>query len=141
MNKLRIYTDGGSRGNPGPAACAAVFQDSQGKTVYQLSKYLGSITNNQAEYQGVLFALKHLLEHQNDYSSITDVEFVLDSELVVKQLRGEYRIKHPDILPLAQNTFSLIKQLPFAITFTHVLRNQNSLADSLLNQELDSRIS
>jgi ribonuclease HI len=138
MNKLIIHTDGGSRGNPGPAACAAVFLNSDKKTIDQTSKYLGVSTNNQAEYYGVIIALELLLENKEKYSSVKQVDFFLDSELVTKQLLGEYRIKNKDLMPLAQKIFSLKSQLPFVFTFTHVRRHLNHLPDTLLNQELDS---
>ena len=137
MKSLIIHTDGGSRGNPGPAACAFVFLDSDQNVLDQASLYLGIATNNEAEYRGVILALEHLLQHQPQYSSFTTINFTLDSELVVKQLLGQYKIKKPELQTLATNIRQLLHQLPQKITFTHVRRHLNHLPDTLLNQELD----
>ncbi len=135
-NKLTINTDGGSRGNPGPAAAAAVIQTPSGEVI-KLSKYLGVMTNNQAEYEGVLLALKHILENLEKYQAVQELHFVLDSELVVRQLTGVYKIKHPSIQTLAKQVRTFLKESGKKATFDHVLREKNKDADFLLNQELD----
>lgn len=137
MQTLIIHTDGGSRGNPGPAACAAVFLNPQGEVSYQASKFLGIATNNEAEYQGVILALEELLQNQAQYPEYTDIDFTLDSELVVKQLTGVYRVKKPELQTLVVQIHQLLHQLPQRVTFHHVLRHLNKLPDTLLNQELD----
>lgn len=135
---LTIHTDGGSRSNPGPAACAFVISQKE-ETLYEQGFYLGSTTNNQAEYQGVIKALEHLTSHPHILEGFSTIDFVLDSELIVHQLNGKYKIKHPDLIPLAQQVFALIRSLPLPVTFRHVLRAYNKRADFLLNQTLDSQ--
>lgn len=135
---LTIHTDGGSRSNPGPAACAFVISQKE-ETLYEQGFYLGSTTNNQAEYQGVIKALEYLTSHLHILEGFSTIDFVLDSELIVHQLNGKYKIKHPDLIPLAQQVFALIRALPLPVTFRHVLRTYNKRADFLLNQTLDSQ--
>jgi ribonuclease HI len=134
--EVKIFCDGGSRGNPGPAASAFVVYDSQGVELYKKGIYIGVATNNQAEYGAVVAALEWLSMSQN--KDITRVNFVLDSELVVRQLTGVYKIKNKNILPLAQKAISAIKSLQAIITFTHVLRSKNVVADALVNHAIDS---
>lgn len=138
MNRLTIYTDGGSRGNPGPAACAAIFQ-SQKKLIAQSSWYLGEATNNQAEYQAVLYALRFFQRNPHLFSDFDHLEFILDSQLVVKQLTGQYKIKDQQLQQLVQKIQTTLSQLEIAATFRHILRDKNHRADQLLNQELDLR--
>ncbi len=138
MSKLTIYTDGGSRGNPGPAACAAVFQTDK-QVVAQSSWYLGEATNNQAEYQAVLNSLRFIKRNPQLFSQFQTVEFVLDSELVVKQLTGQYKIKNVHLQELAAQTKENINNLNLIVNFRHVLRDKNHRADELLNNELDLR--
>ena len=137
MSTLIIHTDGGSRGNPGPAACAAVFLNSGREVVYSTSRYLGHTTNNEAEYRGVILALETILADLNKYSEFSSLQFVLDSELVVFQLTGRYKIKNANLQQLATTTHQLIRQINKPTSFTHVKRHLNTLPDELLNQELD----
>lgn len=137
MSTLIIHTDGGSRGNPGPAACAAVFLNPDREIVYSISRYLGYTTNNEAEYRGVILALETILSDLNKYSEFSSLQFVLDSELVVFQLTGRYKIKNANLQQLATTTHQLIRQINKPISFTHVKRHLNTLPDELLNQELD----
>lgn len=131
MKKVKIYSDGGSRGNPGPSACAFVALEKDSE-VFSQAKFLGIATNNQAEYQGVLLAVDWLLE--NGYKS---VDFILDSELVVKQLTQVYRIKDATLQKFAQTIWERLKKNNIVATFSHVLRESNKKADELLNQVLD----
>lgn len=137
MNQLTIHTDGGSRGNPGPAASAAVFLDENKQVVNQVSRFLGPATNNEAEYQAVILALETILQNPETYSKITTLNFVLDSELVVKQLTGLYKIKKSELQQLAFTIRQLTHQIDKKTTFQHVKRHLNKLPDTLLNQELD----
>ena len=127
--ELIIHTDGGSRGNPGPAACAFVVEQN-GEVVFRASKYLGKATNNVAEYSGVIIALEWLNKE-------SDAVFFLDSELVVKQLNGLYKVKDENLHKLFTQVKILIKQTGKKIIFKHVRREENKIADLLLNQELD----
>ena len=137
MPTLTIHTDGGSRGNPGPAACAAVFLNSSREVIHSTSRYLGHATNNEAEYQGVILALETILANINKFSDFSDLHFVLDSELIVFQLTGRYKIKNDNLRQLATTVHQLIRQVNKPTSFTHVKRHLNTLPDKLLNQELD----
>lgn len=140
MNKLTINTDGGARGNPGPAAVGVVIVDEKGELVTKLSAYLGVTTNNQAEYKAVLKALDYLLENLDQFKEVTEIQFILDSELVVRQLLRMYRVKDLELLGLFNQAMAKIDQLPFAIQFKHVRREHNKLADKLVNFELDKQV-
>lgn len=134
---LLIYCDGGSRGNPGPAASAFVVFDSNHHLLYQRGFFLGTATNNQAEYQAVIEALKWLTSQVTN-NQLT-INFYLDSELVVRQLTGVYKIKDESL----KNKFLEIKNLLGKLdqlkifNFYHVPRGQNKSADLLVNQTLD----
>lgn len=132
MNGL-LYTDGGSRGNPGNAAAGCLLFDSNHKLLNFDAKYLGILTNNQAEYQALMLGLKLATK-----SGINNLAVHLDSELVVKQLNGEYKIKDEKIQNLKPQIDKLVKNFS-KISFTHVLRVNNSYADKLVNLILDAR--
>lgn len=136
MNTLTIHTDGGSRGNPGHAAAGVVICHGE-EVLHQFSSYLGIKTNNQAEYQAVILALEYLIDHKSDFSSFESVNFVLDSELVVRQINGQYKVKHPDMIPLFTQVKTNLSKLGLPYTFSHVKRHLNHHADQLLNDELD----
>ena len=129
--KLTIYTDGGARGNPGPAGIGAVVYNSAGQKIAEIANFLGVATNNQAEYQAVIAALKKAAELKAD-----ELDFYLDSELVVKQLKREYKVKNKDLAPLFLTVHNL--SLNFKrISYTHIPRERNQEADSLANQAMD----
>lgn len=132
-DELLVYTDGGSRGNPGPSAAGFVIQDSQERLVFEGGKYLGITTNNQAEYQAVKFALEKSLELHGRRLS-----FRLDSQLVVNQLNGIYQIKNRDLWPIHQSIKELVKYFE-KVTFTHVRREFNKEADAMVNKILDEQ--
>lgn len=127
-----LNTDGGARGNPGPAAGAAVIKDNQGSIVKQLGKYLGTSTNNDAEYQALIMGVELAKE-----LGIKKLKCILDSELVVKQLNGEYKVKIDRLkvyfgkIKSAEKDFDLI-------SYEHVRRESNKEADALVNQVLDA---
>lgn len=126
MSKLIIYTDGGARGNPGPAGIGVHIV---GKGDYQ--EYIGVATNNQAEYKAVLLAL----EKAKLWSAL-DIDFFLDSELVVKQLNREYKVKDRELAKIFIKIWNLL--LAFKkVTFTHVPREKNKIADKLVNKAID----
>lgn len=134
---LSIYCDGGSRGNPGPAASAFVVKDTASKILHQQGFFLGIATNNQAEYQAVLKALEFLITSPLAISSIT---FHLDSSLVVNQLSGSFKIKDKNLKEIylgIRNYLEQLGQLEIRIIFKYVPRRQNFLADRLVNQTLD----
>lgn len=144
--KLTIYTDGGSRGNPGPAAIGAVISHPSATASLGLSeefhsfkKYIGRATNNEAEYQAVILALeeaKTLLGKRKAKS--TELEMNMDSELVFKQMRGEYKIREERLQKFFIEIWNL-KQDFAKVTFNHVPRAQNKQADKLVNEALDEK--
>ena len=133
-----IHTDGGARGNPGPAACAFVVEV-EGKIVGKGSLFLGESTNNYAEYQGVLLALKWLSKNSKSYS-VDTITFYLDSELVVRQLTGIYKVKDKKLIDLFLQVNSLSRNLGLRILYKNIPRAKNKIADFLLNEELDRNI-
>lgn len=129
-----IHSDGGARGNPGPAACAFVLEH-DGKLIIKKSKYLGTATNNFAEYQGVLLALDFLVTQ--NFARPETIFFYLDSELVVKQLEGTYRIKNQVLGQMVLEIKKKIMLNNLKIFFKYVPREKNKIADFLVNEELD----
>ena len=129
--KLIVYTDGGSRGNPGPAGCGAVVLNEQGEELAAISKYVGRQTNNYAEYTAAILGLQKALSFKPE-----SVEMRGDSELLVKQLNGVYRVKNANIKPLFAQLTDLIPK-DVEVKFVHVRREYNQRADSLANQAMD----
>lgn len=130
--KATLFSDGGSRGNPGPAAYGAVLLAEDGTVLREISAFLGVTTNNVAEWSGLLAGLEAALE-----LGVDEINVRLDSELVVRQLSGAYRVKQEHLIPLHAKAKSLLRQ--FARTHvSHVPREQNKEADALLNQVLDA---
>jgi len=130
---LILYCDGASRGNPGAAAIGAVILDANGAVLHTLSEAIGKATNNVAEYTALIRALEVALRMSPDA-----VDCRLDSELVVRQMQGTYRIKHPKMVVLAQRVRDLCGQMPrCVVTFSHVPRAANQQADALANAALD----
>jgi probable phosphoglycerate mutase len=128
---VTAHCDGGARGNPGPAGYGAVLTDHAGNTLAELSVFLGHRTNNFAEYSGLLGVLQYALDH-----GIPRLRVVSDSELMVKQIQGLYKVKSPDLLPLWQQARKLIAQLE-GFEISHALRHKNKAADQLANQAMD----
>ena len=126
--------DGGARGNPGPAAYGVVICDSQGNVLAELSEYLGLQTNNFAEYSGLLAALEYAARAQ--YQSI---KIYSDSELLVRQMQGAYKVNSPGLKPLFDQAKLLVQKFHL-FSIEHVLREKNKEADRLVNQVLDSRM-
>ncbi len=165
MNKLIAYTDGGARNNPGPAGIGVVLYDENKKIIETYKEYIGEATNNQAEYRALVKALELAEKYMdsrrslsageipvsagmtkeggNDPTSlksreagkVTEIECFLDSELVVKQLNKEYKVKDPDLKELYGRVLDLA--IFKNITFNHVRREQNKLADKLVNEAID----
>jgi len=128
LNKVIIHVDGASRGNPGEAAIGAVIKDEQGRLVASISQRIGRTTNNQAEYRAVIAALEKALK-----MGVREVELRADSELVVKQLKGEYRVKRVTLKPLYERVRQLQGKLEL-LTIRHIPREQNAEADNLANR-------
>jgi ribonuclease HI len=125
------HVDGGARGNPGPAGYGAVIHDPQGKKIAELSEYLGHHTNNYAEYQGLLGVLRYAIEHQ-----IQALHVVSDSELMVRQMKGIYKVKHPELRKLHDEAKQLVSRLGH-FDIRHALREHNQTADRLANLAMD----
>lgn len=132
MNKkLKLFTDGGARGNPGPAGIGAVLKDEGKNTVARVSEYIGDATNNQAEYRALIAGLEKAKE-----IGAEEVDCFLDSELVVKQMKREYRVKDKNLAVLFTKVLNL--SLGFKkVTFSHVMREYNQEADKLVNEAID----
>jgi ribonuclease HI len=134
---VTIYTDGASRGNPGPAAYAYVISGiGVGEDDVEEGACLGRMTNNQAEYTALVKGLEHALELAPDAA----IQVHSDSELMVKQMRGEYRVKNEELRPLYEQATRLLGRFKAGVTFKHVRRGENKRADELCNQALDGKL-
>jgi ribonuclease HI len=132
--KLVVHVDGGARGNPGPAAAAAVLSTPDGDVVDEAHEYLGVATNNVAEYRGLLLGLRRARALGAD-----EVEVVNDSELVAKQVNGVYKVKHPDMRPLHAESLKALQAFG-RWSIRSVPRAENAAADALVNQALDAAL-
>jgi ribonuclease HI len=132
--KARLSTDGGARGNPGPAAYGYVLESEDGHVLDARGETIGVATNNVAEYRALVAGLEKALE-----LGLTELEVVSDSELLVKQMRGEYKIKNEALRELAREATALASKLD-RVSYTAVRRAHNELADSLVNEALDSAV-
>jgi ribonuclease HI len=130
--KARLFTDGGARGNPGPAAYGFVLETEDGKVLAAEGALIGNATNNVAEYSGLIAGLEKAVELH-----VPDVEVVSDSELMVKQMRGEYRVKNEALRGLYEQATALARLLG-NVEYRHVKRAHNELADKLVNDALDA---
>jgi ribonuclease HI len=128
----KLFTDGGSRGNPGPAAYAFVLEAEDGTVLDARGEAIGVATNNVAEYSALVAGLQQAVE-----AGVRELEVVSDSELLVKQMRGEYRVKNRALQEQFLEASRLARQL-HRVTYTAVRREQNELADSLVNEALDA---
>lgn len=127
-----LYSDGASRGNPGEAGAGAYLINEKGEEI-KLTFYLGHKTNNQAEYEALLLGLRELKKHK-----VKDLTIRADSELLIKQLKGEYRVKHPNLIPLFEEAKKYLVSFP-SLKLEHVRREQNEEADALANLAIDEK--
>ena len=130
--KARLSTDGGSRGNPGPAAYGYVLESDDGHVLDARGEAIGTATNNVAEYRGLIAGLESAVER-----GVAELEVISDSELLVKQMQGEYRVKNETLRELQREAAELASQLS-RVTYTAVRRAHNELADRLVNEALDA---
>ncbi len=130
IERVIIFTDGVSRGNPGLAAIGATIKDEQGRLITSISQPIGRATNNQTEYRAIIAALEKAVS-----LGASQIDMYSDSELVVRQINGQYRVKNASLKPLYQQVKQLQNQLA-GFTITHVPRQQNTEADSLANMAL-----
>ena len=140
MKKVIVYTDGGARGNPGPAGIGVYILDDKGEVLKEVSEFIGNSTNNFAEYQAVATALATLKKIFGKKTKDMEFELRLDSELVKKQLSGEYQIKEAGLVPLFVEIHNLrVANFP-NLTLTHVRREKNKEADRLVNEAIDGSL-
>lgn len=133
MNAATLFTDGGARGNPGPAGIGYVLRIADKEAIFH-GEYIGETTNNQAEYRALIAGMTRARAE-----SVQELECFLDSELVVKQLNGQYKVKHPDLKPVVETVRSLKAHFS-KVTFTAVRREKNKEADALVNGALDEQL-
>lgn len=143
MDKLFINTDGGSRGNPGPAAIGIVFFDQNNTELYACCEFIGTATNNEAEYRAIIKALRILSKSdwfaQNNSADKTIV-CRLDSQLVVEQINGNYKVKQDHLAQFITEIKEIIGHFNFKLSFTHIRREENKRADQMVNQALDKEL-
>lgn len=134
---VSIFTDGAARGNPGEAGVGIIMKDEHGAPLAELKKYIGTATNNKAEYSALLLALEHLL--RSETIRCTDVVVYTDSELMARQILGEYKVKDPALKVLFQKVILLLRTAPFTFAIRHIPRSQNAEADALANEAIDAK--
>lgn len=140
MEKLIIYTDGGARGNPGPAGIGVVIQDEKGNVIKSYGEAIGTATNNEAEYQAVIFALKKIkLLFGKEKIKQMAIEIRMDSELAVEQLSNRYKIQGENLQKRFMEIRNLLIDVGGMVSFTHVPRERNRAADRLVNEALDKQ--
>jgi ribonuclease HI len=132
--RLRLYSDGAARGNPGPSGAGAVLIEPGGQVVAKLGKYLGTHTNNYAEYMGLLIGLKHAKS-----LGAKEIEIFADSELLIRQLGGRYQVKSPSLRPLYEEAVKLLNDFS-RVKLVHVPREMNAEADEMSNRAIDERL-
>ncbi|MFZ1321649.1 MAG: ribonuclease HI family protein [Ignavibacteria bacterium] len=131
---VKVFTDGASRGNPGMSAIGIAVFNEEDELIIDHKKFIGTGTNNSAEYKALIESLKLLRNINCDFDS---VNFYCDSELIVKQIKGQYKIKNPDMIFLSNEFFKELNSLQKKYTITHIPREKNKTADNLANQALD----
>jgi len=131
--RVTIYTDGGAQPNPGPAGTGIVILDESGAVIFEASHSIGHATNNQAEYKAVITGLQEAARLQAEH-----VQLRSDSELLVKQIKGEYRVRNPDLKPLFEHTRELMRAFQ-SCHVSHIRREQNTAADALSRKALRKR--
>jgi ribonuclease HI len=134
VQRVRVYSDGAARGNPGPSGAGAVLVEPSGQVVDRLGKYLGVQTNNFAEYSGLLLGLKRARD-----LGVREVEVFADSELMIRQLGGRYQVKSPSLRPLYEEALKLLNDFS-RVKLVHVPREMNSAADEMSNRAIDERL-
>jgi len=134
--QISVFTDGGSRGNPGHSGFGVAIYNQSKQPIVQISKYIGIKTNNEAEYLALIAALTWIKDHQSAY---TGADIFSDSQLLVRQVLKKYRVKAANIKPLYQQVTALLSAIHIPLTFTEIYREKNELADSLANQAMDQK--
>lgn len=140
IKKINVFTDGGSRGNPGESGIGVYVSDEDGDALAEIGKRIGIGTNNRAEYMAVLEALQWVLKNKKNLSSLSEINFFIDSNLVMSQLNGFFKVKSPEIRNMIFEVRSLEAAIGIKVTYSHVPREQNRKADRLVNLALDNEI-
>lgn len=140
MSEINIYTDGGARGNPGPAAIGVHIEDELGKTLTAIGKRIGETTNNTAEYKAVIEAMSWLVANKESIEKNTKISFFVDSQLVYSQVKGLFKVKSEAIREYVYTIKEKEKELEMPIFWNHILRERNKKADALVNLALDNLI-
>lgn len=135
---IKIYTDGGSRGNPGHSAIGVAIYNGSGTVIHTISRYIGIATNNVAEYSAIVSAWTWISTHKNTPKE--SIEFYMDSELIYSQLTGRYRIKDPKLKELWTKIKNLEAEYNHDVIYAHVRREKNKMADLLVNKALDEKL-
>jgi ribonuclease HI len=138
MEKIIIYTDGGARGNPGPAGIGAVVSDESGKIILEVSRYIGETTNNFAEYEALITVLGEVKKIFGEKLRRIQIDVRMDSELVVRQLSGIYKVKEPALREQFSRVANIRLEDAPNMTFAHVFREANAHADALVNKAIDA---
>ncbi|TSD00880.1 MAG: ribonuclease h [Parcubacteria group bacterium Greene0714_4] len=133
-----MYSDGGSRGNPGPAGAGVYIEDGEGKVVKKIAKFLGKRTNNWAEYEAVVLGLEALKRQFGEKLRSMDIELRMDSELIVRQLNGIYRVKNPDLREKYMKIQKMRAEDFLLLKIKHIRREKNKEADALANEAMDA---
>lgn len=134
--KFFIQADGGARGNPGPAGSGAVVKDEKGEVIAEIAEFLGHATNNVAEYTALVRGLEAVRENVGDDAVDTDVSVEMDSKLAIEQMKGVWKIKHPNMKVLAAEAAALCRSFR-SVSFAHIPREKNKHADMLANRAMD----
>ncbi len=140
MNNVYVYTDGGARGNPGPAALGVYITDDKGTKLAAIGKRIGDTTNNVAEYRAVIEALSWLIENKKNIEKNTKITFYLDSQLVYSQIKGIFKVKSESIRELVYTVRKKLEDIEYVMEWNHIPREKNKKADELVNLALDNLI-
>ena len=135
MSRFTLYADGASRHNPGPSGAGAALVDPAGNVVAELMRFLGDTTNNVAEYTALIIGLEEARRR-----GLIELDVRMDSKLVVEQMRGKWKIKHPNMIPLAARALRLLSEFPGGVDIRHIPREENGVADLLSNRAIDERV-
>jgi len=139
MSKIAIFTDGGARGNPGPAALGVFIEDEKHRELARIGKTLGEATNNAAEYAAILEGFNWALANKEKFN-IESLNFYMDSQLAYSQLSGLYKVKNPKIREFVFEIRKIEAELKIPIFYSHIPREKNTKADFMVNQALDKRL-
>lgn len=137
INNLKIFTDGGARGNPGPSAIGVYVTDGRGEKLTGFGKTIGVATNNVAEYMAVIEALTWIIENKKSFAKTAKIDFFLDSKLVCSQIIGIFKVKNANLADLLFEVRTREAQISFPIFYRHIPREENSKADKFVNEALD----